>query len=172
MKVQEALKSIELAEESGNLQDLIDALNLCKSALSEIDKYEPVAYIEPDSIGFGRLKFKDNHTYRFSPTSINHEKVWLYTSPIRKESTDWQYFDEAYKKATESSEPDDWMNAALMAQQVRRKQLDTSPQPQNVEKCEPVGYVSALPIKTPQTIRSDANDVFKYAVYTSPISKE
>jgi hypothetical protein len=46
------------------------------------------------------------------------------TSPISKESTDWQYFDEAYKKATESSEPDDWMNAALMAQQVRRKQLN------------------------------------------------
>lgn len=37
----------------------------------------------------------------------------------------WKYFDEAYKKATESSEPDDWMNAALMAQQVRRKQLNT-----------------------------------------------
>jgi len=49
-------------------------------------------------------------------------------------------------------------------------QFYTSPQP--IEKCEPVGYVSALPIKTPQSIRSDANDVFKYAVYTSPISKE
>lgn len=31
---------------------------------------------------------------------------------------------------------------------------------------EQVGYVSALPIKTPQTIRSDANDVFKLPLYT------
>jgi hypothetical protein len=36
-----------------------------------------------------------------------------------KQSTPWQRFDAAYKKACESSQPTDWMNAALLAQQVR-----------------------------------------------------
>ena len=31
----------------------------------------------------------------------------------------WAYFDAAYKKACESSQPDDWMQAALLAQQIR-----------------------------------------------------
>lgn len=33
---------------------------------------------------------------------------------------------------------------------------------------EAVGYVSGLPIKTPQAIRRDANDVFKYPLYSTP----
>ena len=32
---------------------------------------------------------------------------------------DWPDFDAAYKKACESSQPSDWMQAALLAQQVR-----------------------------------------------------
>lgn len=33
--------------------------------------------------------------------------------------SNWQHFDAAYAKACESSEPKDWMQAALFAQQVR-----------------------------------------------------
>lgn len=88
----------------------------------------------------------------------------------------WKHFDEAYKKAVKSSEPDDWMNAALMAQQVRRKQLDISPQPQNVEKCEPVGWTNELQL----SYLDDGDACLVYpdttecpiAIYTSPINKE
>ena len=34
-------------------------------------------------------------------------------------STEWSVFDAAYKKACESSQPTDWMHAALAAQRVR-----------------------------------------------------
>lgn len=53
--VQKALKSIELAEETGNLQYLVDALNQCKSALSEIEKCEP--YIEIRTGLFAHIKW-------------------------------------------------------------------------------------------------------------------
>lgn len=36
------------------------------------------------------------------------------------------------------------------------------------QQTEPVGYVSSLPIKTPQAIRQDANEAFKIAVYDKP----
>lgn len=49
----------------------------------------------------------------------------LYTSPQPRDCEDWQYFDKAYKKAAETSDATDWMNAALLAQQVRRNQLNT-----------------------------------------------
>jgi hypothetical protein len=185
-KVQEALEAaIEYIESTDYEKRAIDVLKLCKSALSEIGKCEPVAWVYAEDIKQlcrdfssrnGNVYIKDvesciDSMTNTSPQYIDNSQAvgepvetlenWLstnmpegtvigdplwwarkirnviaYTSPISKESTDWQYFDEAYKKATESSEPDDWMNAALMAQQVRRRMLDTSPQP--IEKCEPV----------------------------------
>ena len=83
-----------------------------------IEKCEPVGYLckSPDGI----CVFMDK------PVILtNHVNIPLYTSPQPRDCEDWQYFDKAYKKATESSEPDDWMTAALLAQQVRRIQLNT-----------------------------------------------
>jgi hypothetical protein len=41
---------------------------------------------------------------------------------------------------------------------------------QSISQSEPVaGYVSKLPITNPQSIRADANDVFKVPVYAAPI---
>ncbi len=43
----------------------------------------------------------------------------------------------------------------------------------SLNSSEAVGYVSGLPIKNPQSIRSDANDVFKTAVYAAnPINQQ
>ena len=96
----------------------IDALEDCKAALADIEKCEPVGYLckSPDGI----CVFMDK------PVILtNHVNIPLYTSPQPRDCEDWQYFDKAYKKTTESSEPDDWMTAALLAQQVRRIQLNT-----------------------------------------------
>lgn len=40
-------------------------------------------------------------------------------APVSASGSNWQHFDAAYAKACESSEPKDWMQAALFAQQVR-----------------------------------------------------
>lgn len=39
---------------------------------------------------------------------------------------DWAHFEAAYKKACESSQPEDWMDAALYAQQAKRA-AETTP---------------------------------------------
>jgi hypothetical protein len=140
-------------------EETIAILNKALSALSELEKCEPVAEAlhERNRLGYAVVDVigtldeiienaqeveVDDFLHIAIPIDKWHElqdaleempkRAELYTSPISKESTDWQYFDEAYKKATESSEPDDWMNAALMAQQVRRRMLDTSPQPREL----------------------------------------
>lgn len=159
-KVQEALKAaIEAIDGEVDVKFMIKALALCKSALSEIEKCDPVGEVgyfdNGELVGYLRSDIEilpDTKLYT-SPISKEwvdvpyEERRELYKSvskgnidgfadllsaklkqlnaaPTRIEREDWQYFDEAYKKATESSEPDDWMNAALMAQQVRRKQLN------------------------------------------------
>lgn len=46
------------------------------------------------------------------------ETVPMYTLPTEDK---WKHFDEAYKTAHDSSRPEDWFQAALLAQQVRNE---------------------------------------------------
>jgi len=98
-------------------KEIGEAIDIAISALSEIDKCKPVAEVvrligEPMWVNITNYK------------PLNHGDK-LYTSPQPSDCEDWQYFDKAYKKAAETSDATDWMNAALLAQQVRRKQLNT-----------------------------------------------
>lgn len=87
-----------------------------------LDLYKIKAYLPNDAEG--------NPLTPFGNFCAGYEAAIAYMQEQNKsaeqsEPVAWKYFDEAYKKATESSEPDDWMNAALLAQQVRRNQLNT-----------------------------------------------
>lgn len=127
-----------------------EVVDLCKSALAEIEKCEPDAWIIADKISnkpwvcfdkaeadehiqlgqdnviavckleYKKLSAADKEDMKTYQSIANN-----YTSPQPRECEDWQYFDKAYKKAAETSDATDWMNAALLAQQVRRKQLNT-----------------------------------------------
>lgn len=50
------------------------------------------------------------------------ETVPLYSLPTEDK---WKHFDEAYKKAHNSSHPEDWFQVALLAQQVRNEYFPT-----------------------------------------------
>ena len=117
--VQEALKSIELAEETGSVQYLLDALNDCKAALSEIDRCEPVAEAirERDRLGFAVV----NVIGKLDEIIENTQEV---------EIDDFLHI----------AVPIDMWNElqAALEDMPKRADLYTSPQP--IEKCEPVGW--------------------------------
>lgn len=126
--VQEALKSIELAEETGSVQYLLDALNDCKASLSEIEKCEPVAEAirERDRLGFavvnviGKLDEIIDATQEVEIDDFLHIAV-----PI-----------------------DMWNELqAALEDMPKRADLYTSPQP--IEKCDPVGELILDPAFLP-----------------------
>lgn len=107
----DGFEGFEVCDKYGKGDDGADAFAVYTSP-QPIEKCEPVAYIhtatntDKDGVEWVQLKAID-------------------TSPQPRDCEDWQYFDKAYKKAAETSDATDWMNAALLAQQVRRNQLNT-----------------------------------------------
>ena len=74
------------------------------------------------------LEYHTEQTRPIQKTIDTITDVKLTLTKIEKcEPVDWKHFDEAYKKACESSQPSDWQTAALYAQQVRNSH--TAPQP-------------------------------------------
>jgi len=87
-------------------------------------RQEPVAWrsFVKDSEVYVLYKEKPNH---YIKDNFIDEPLYLNPAPIPEV---WQIFNDAYAKAAESSEPQDWFNAALLAKQALNA---TAPKPED-----------------------------------------
>lgn len=155
MKVNEALKSaIEAlgigAESFGANNIYVNPLNLCKAALAEIEKCEPVAEAirERDRLGFAVV-------------NVIGKLDEIIESMQEVEIDDFLHI----------AVPIDMWNELQDALEDMPKRADLYTSPQPIEKCEPVGYLLTSPEGAEIFVRQPFvmyNNYKAIPLYTSP----
>lgn len=83
----------------------------------------------------------------------------------------WTEFDAAYKKACESSKPQDWLNAALIAQQVRQSAVFALPQLSAERVREILHYPDCWDTAAYPTVYDALQEVFRCSTCTEALKE-